>query len=201
MTPWVLQGSTLTSLPAPKGAAITEANGINGSGVVVGDAEPANASTQTAIEWVNGKESSLGRFDGTTWAAAEAVNSSGVAVGFAAPAGSPDFLTDAIMFSNGKAINLNAPGAFGAQATAINDSGVIVGELGSNSSLLGSDGFIFKNGQSTDLNDLIAPTSNVVLAAASGINNAGDIVGTAAVIAPDGTTSSVGYELLPITTP
>lgn len=36
--------------------------------------------------------------------------------------------------------------------------------------------------RTSDLNDLIAPTPNVVLAAATGVNDAGDIVGTAAAL-------------------
>ena len=36
------------------------------------------------------------------------------------------------------------------------------------------------------------------LAGATGINDAGDIVGIAQVTAPDGTQTSVGYELVPI---
>ena len=89
-----------------------------------------------------------------------------------------------------------------AQANAINSSGVIVGEDGIDPDLLSvGNGFIYQNGQATELNTLIAPTPNVRLAGASGINDVGDIVGIADVTGPDGTQSSVGYELVPITTP
>lgn len=204
ITPWLLQGTTVTNLPAPNGDIITEANGINASGVVVGDAAVKPNGHQVATEWVNGKLSSLGTLNGGTWAEALAINSSGQAVGAATTPGNPVNLADAVMFVNGKAVNLNAPGAGqgASQANAINDHGVIVGEDGIDPGLVPlGNGFIYRNGQATELNTLIAPTPNVRLASAFGINNAGDIVGIADVTLPDGTQASVGYELLPITTP
>lgn len=86
----------------------------------------------------------------------------------------------------------------------MNDNGVIVGDDGIVPGLalvaLGN-GFIYQNGQATELNTLIAPTPNVRLATATGINDAGDIVGIADVTQPDGSQVSEGYELVPITTP
>jgi probable HAF family extracellular repeat protein len=75
------------------------------------------------------------------------------------------------------------------QANAINNSGVIVGNGGN------GDAFIYQNGQATDLNNLIAPGSGFTLITADGINNNGDIVGTAVSSVRNAT---FGYELTPV---
>lgn len=198
VTPWSQQGTTVTNLPT-LGGKTTEALGLNDNGVVVGDAVRTNGNQQ-AVSWVNGKISSLGTLNGGTFGEALAVDDSGQAVGAATPPGSPINLSHAVMFSNGKAIDLKVPGAGqgGAHATAINSSGVIVGDDGVDPDLVDlGNGFVYRNGQATELNTLIAPTPNVRLAGATGINDAGDIVGLAVVTAPDGTETSVGYELVP----
>lgn len=205
LTSWLQQGSTVTNLPTLPGANTTEAFAVNSNGVVVGDSGHG-ISGQTATEWVNGKISSLGQLNGGSWGEALAVNTSGQAVGAATMPGDPVNLSRAVMFSNGKAIDLHVPGAGqgGARAMAINSSGVIVGVDGVEPPLdllsMGS-GFVYRNGQATELNALVAPHPNVQLSEATGINDAGDIVGIAGVTLPDGTETSVGYELIPITTP
>lgn len=116
---------------------------------------------QAAVEWANGKISTLGQLNGGAWSEALAINTAGQAVGSAAPAGNSLLNAHAVMFSGGKAIDLNVPRGTNpgsAHATAINTSGVIVGD------------------------------------------DAGDIVGTAVLTAPDATETTVGYELLPIPT-
>jgi uncharacterized membrane protein len=203
VTPWVLQGTTVTNLPTFQGSTTTEARAINGNGVVVGDAQ--KSGSEAATEWVNGQVSSLGMLNGGSFSEALAVNSSGVAVGAATAPGDPVNLFRAVMFSNGKAIDLNVPGEGvqnAAHATAINDNGVIVGDDGVQPglALVGvGNGFIFQNGKATELNTLVALPSNVRLAGARGINNAGDIVGIADVTQSDGSQVSEGYELVPTT--
>jgi probable HAF family extracellular repeat protein len=59
-------------------------------------------------------------------------------------------------------------------ANAINSSGQIVGVA---STSLGSHAFLYSAGTMTDLNDLIDPASGWVLGIATGINDAGQIVG------------------------
>lgn len=201
VTPWLKQGTTVTTLPTPPGATATEALAVNINGVVVGDAVLAGGTT-SAVQWVNGTISTLGTLRGGTFAEALAVNKTGQVVGTALPPGAPRNLSRAVLFSNGKAVDLNVPGSGqgGAQATAINSSGVVVGEDGIDPDLLPlGNGFIYRNGQVAELNTLIAPTANVRLASATGINDSGVIVGTAGITLPDGTQSDAGYELVPIT--
>lgn len=205
ITPWLLTGTAVTNLPPLKGSNDTEALGINSTGVVVGEAAVAGGTqiggNQAALQWANGKISSLGQLGGGSWSEALAVNTAGQAVGSAAPAGSSLLNAHAVMFSGGRAVDLNVPGTTqgSAHATAINSSGVIVGDDGIDPDLVDlGNGFVYRNGHATELNTLIAPTPNVRLAGASAINDAGDIVGLAVVTAPDGSETSVGYELVPI---
>ena len=206
ITPWLLNGSTVTNLPPLKGSNDSEVLGENSNGVAVGEAAVAGGTqiggNQTALEWANGKLITLGQLGGGTWSEARAINTAGVAVGSAAPAGQSVLNTDAVMFSGGKVIDLNVPRGVNqahAQATAINTSGVIVGGDGVFPDLVGlGNGFVYRNGHATELNTLIAPPPDVRLAQASGINDNGDIVGTAVVTSPDGTENTVGYELVPI---
>jgi uncharacterized membrane protein len=210
ITPWLRNGTTVTNLPPLGGSNDTEALGVNSNGVAVGEAAVAGGTlpggNQVAVEWANGEISTLGQLNGGAWSEALAINTAGQAVGSAAPAGNSLLNAHAVMFSGGKAIDLNVPRGVNqgsAHATAISTSGVIVGDdaVIPPLDLVGiGNGFVYRNGHATELNSLIAPTPNVRLAGATGINDAGDIVGTAVLTAPDGTETTVGYELLPIPT-
>ena len=210
LTPWQRNGTTVTNLPPLATSNDTEALGENSNGVVVGSAAVAGGTlpggNQAAVEWVNGKISTLGQLNGGTWSEALAINTAGQAVGSASPAGSSLLDSHAVLFSGGKAIDLNVPRGVNpgsAHATAINTGGVIVGDDAVIPPLDVSglnNGFVYRNGHATELNTLVALPSNVRLGGATGINDAGDIVGTAVLTQPDGMVSTVGYELLPSTT-
>ncbi|EOD63199.1 hypothetical protein [Amycolatopsis vancoresmycina] len=208
ITPWVRNGTTVTTLPSLSGSNDTEALGENSTGVVVGEAAVPGGTlpggNQVALEWANGNLSTLGQLDGGAWSEALAINTAGQAVGSASPAGHSLLDSHAVLFSGGKAIDLNVPRGVNqgtAHATAINTAGVIVGDDAVFPDVSGiSNGFVYRNGHATELNALIAPTANVRLGGATGINDAGDIVGTAVLTARDGTVSTVGYELLPLST-
>ncbi|SDW36978.1 hypothetical protein SAMN05421504_101405 [Amycolatopsis xylanica] len=201
ITPWQRNDTTVTNLPPLGGSTDTEALGENSDGVVVGDAAVPGGN-QVALEWANGKLITLGQLNGGAWSEALAINTAGQAVGSAAPAGSSLLDSHAVMFSGGKAIDLNVPRGVNqgtAHATAINTGGVIVGDDAVFPDISGiSNGFVYRDGHATELNSLIKRTPNVRLGGATGINDAGDIVGTAVLTAPDGMVSTVGYELLPI---
>jgi hypothetical protein len=202
VSPWLLRGTSLTNLQTLSGSTTTTPQAINGNGVAVGEAQ--KSGSELATEWANAKISQLGTLNGGTFSEALAINSTGQAVGAATAPGAPITQFRAVMFSNGKAVDLNVPGEGGqnaAHATAINDNGVIVGDDGNipGLALVGVDnGFIYQNGKATELNTLVPSLpSNVRLAGAAGINNAGDIVGIADVTQSDGTQVSEGYELVP----
>ncbi|WP_370941989.1 hypothetical protein AB5J62_23045 [Amycolatopsis sp. cg5] len=204
ITPWQRNGTTVTNLPPLNGSNDTEALGENSNGVVVGDAAVPGGTLpggdQVALEWVNGKLITLGQLNGGAWSEALAINTAGQAVGSASPAGSSLLDSHAVLFSGGKAIDLNVPRGVNqgtAHATAINTGGVIVGADAVFPDISGvGNGFVYRDGHATELNSLVKRTPNVRLGGATGINDAGDIVGTAVLTAPDGTVSTVGYELL-----
>lgn len=145
-----------------------------------------------AVEWQNGTIKSLGDLPGGLTSDALAVNGSGEAVGAAVVSSDGD--SHAVLFANGTVTDLNAPGTgqpgADAEAEAINNSGVIVGDGGN------GHAFVYQNGQATDLNTLIAPGSGFTLITANGINNNGDIVGTATSTTQPNAT--FGFELTPV---
>lgn len=123
---------------------------------------------------------------------ATAVNNAGQIVGTIRYAGgaptpqpNPSFLV-----SGGNAINLGTLGGLKASAYAINNNAVVVGD----STL--ADGsqhaFVYRNGQMTDLNSLIA-TSGWVLTSARAINDRGQIAGVGTLNG-----SNSGFLLTPI---
>ena len=107
------------------------------------------------------------------------INNHGVAVGWATNAA--EYRIPAI-FDGSNVINIGNLGADinghpDGLASAINDSGVVVGS--SIGKFFTYRAFIYANGKLQDLNDLISPTSGLILISASDINNAGQIVGWA----------------------
>jgi probable HAF family extracellular repeat protein len=70
-------------------------------------------------------------------------------------------------------------GPLGSGATAINDSGQVVGFMPSPGGPTRNHAFLYADGALTDLNSLIPPGSGLTLFSASAINDAGQIVGLA----------------------
>jgi probable HAF family extracellular repeat protein len=186
--PFTIQGSQVTMLPALPGGGDSQPAAVSNAGVIVGQADSATISP-VAVEWQNGAIRQLGKLPGGLTSEALAVNTSGEIVGASlAPGGD----AHAVLFANGTVTDLNVPGTGqgDAQADGVNDSGVIVGDGGN------GHAFVYQNGQATDLNSLISSGSGFTLVAANGINNKGDIVGTAVSNAQP--RQSFGFELTPV---
>jgi probable HAF family extracellular repeat protein len=186
--PFTIQNNVVKMLPVlPSGGFDGEPIAVSDKGVIVGQADTTTSEFQ-AVEWVNGAIKRLPKLTGTFSSEALGVNDSGEAVGAAIL--NSDLDAHAVLWANGKATDLDfgTTGNGDAQASAINDSGVVVGD--------GADGdaFVFQNGVTSDLNTLIPAGSGVTLNTADGINDNGDIVGTAT--SADGT--QFGYELTPV---
>jgi probable HAF family extracellular repeat protein len=117
----------------------------------------------------------------------------GEAVGASSNDGGTFGIRHAVVFAHGTVTDLNVRGTgigdSAASANAINNNGVIVGADGA------GDAFIYRNGQATDLNTLIPPNSGYRLGTATGINDAGDIVGAAVQISNP--RKAVVFELTP----
>jgi probable HAF family extracellular repeat protein len=122
----------------------------------------------------------LGTLPGGAFSSAAAINDAG------AIAGSSDggnFGSHAVIFQqNGGGItDLGVPTDFtSSSANALNNKGVVVGVASAGSYRGISHAFVAQNGSSTDLNRLIPGNSGPwVLHTATGVNDAGEIVGTA----------------------
>jgi uncharacterized membrane protein len=184
--PYTIQNNAVTFLPVlPNGGFDGQPESASDTGTIVGQAD-TSTTDPVAVEWVNGAITRFPSLPGTFTSEALSVNNSGAAVGAAVL--SSDNLAHAVLWAHGTATDLHFGASLGgdAQASAINANGVIVGDGGGHA-------FIDSNGTVTDLN-AFAAGSGVTLTTASGINDQGDIVGTA--VNAQGLT--VGYELTPL---
>ena len=194
----VSSGAT-TTLAAPNGLGAGAALGLNSIGTVVGAGVGQNGTSITPLLWPNGMAAqTLPILNGFLQSAAVAVNDSGVAAGNAFDMNFSVF-TDSSATAHGVLFNADGTvtdlgvlsGDISSIATAINNSGTVVGFSSSARpgftlhlapELVGpkaSDrAFVYSNGKMYDLNTSLTGASGWKLAYASGINNAGEIVGT-----------------------
>jgi len=167
-------GSTMTDV-GTLGGTHTEAYAINDAGLIVGYSDTGNGSH--AFLWQDGAMTDLGTLGGW-WSFAKDINDAGQIVGY-----SDKGLLDgaAFLWQDGAMTDLGTLGGWWAEAAAVNNAGQIVGS--SHTGELTADGdsiyhaFIYDNGVMTDLNGLLTEGSGWELTAATGINDAGRIVG------------------------
>ena len=149
------------------------AQGVNNSGVVTGTSYNAEGNF-LAFVWNNGTMTALGTLGGS-WSQGYAINNNGQVTGIAYLKNglAHAFITTA----NGTLKDLGVLG--GKYATTwglgINDSGVVVGQCAPDKG--GYLAFVYSGGKIRNLNRLIPKKSGWVLNDATGINNAGQIVG------------------------
>jgi probable HAF family extracellular repeat protein len=147
------------------------ATSINKSGQVVGSSYlSGNNIHYHAALFANGDVTDLGSLGGSS--DAQSINDSGVAVG-SADTGKG---FHAVEFSGGRVIDLGTLGGDFSTARCINNFGQIVGNSHTASNV--THAMLFENGMITDLNSLIDPNSGWILELATGINDAGQIIGT-----------------------
>ncbi|MBV8329509.1 MAG: hypothetical protein JOZ61_03470, partial [Verrucomicrobia bacterium] len=161
------------------GGRSASATGINNSGLIAGSSVTASGQNH-AFVWQNGAMHDLGTLPGGTFSSAAAINDAG------AIAGSSDggnFGSHGVIFqqSGGGITDLGVPADFtSSSANALNNKGVVVGAASTGSYRAVSHAFVAQNGSITDLNRLIPGNSGPwVLLTATGVNDAGEIVGTA----------------------
>lgn len=155
--------------------------GINDAGVIVGTLDPGNTGPgfvgEQAFSYSNGSMTSLGDLQAFSSSSATAINDSGIAVGHSTSTDGND--QRPVMFVDGAVVDLGElPGDQYNNANAINSIGDVVGTAapGNDSSLIHA--FVWRAGEMADLNSLIPEGSGWTLATATGINDAGQIVGT-----------------------
>ena len=153
---------------------------INDAGQVVGIADYKIGDPVNAFIWLPepayGLPAGMNRIgsDPSIGLAAFDINNSGYVVGFQSGE-SPD--QRAILWQAGASNELQILIEERSTATAINDSGWVVGRFDAQPGTSLNHAFIFRDGQVTDLNNLIDPNSGWILTSASDISNSGFIVG------------------------
>ena len=143
------------------------ASAINNNGQIVGTCNNEMGTWSEAFIYSNGQMTDLGKLPGTWSSAATALNANGQIVGTC--------YSEGFFYSNGVMTDLgNLPGYRFCTPEAINDSGQVVGCIQSDSV---ASAFIYSSGTMVNLNTLISPSSQWSLISATGINDAGQIVG------------------------
>jgi probable HAF family extracellular repeat protein len=153
------------------GGANSQADAINGNGLITGAAFDSSGNFK-AFLYSGGSMTNLGTLGGT-YSEGFGINLAGQIVGQSTTSG--DAATLAFLYSGGTMTGLGTLGGTNSQAFAINDSGTIVGKADVNS--FTTDAFVYSGGHMTDLNSLLPGGSGWTLWCATGINNAGQIVG------------------------
>lgn len=170
---FVLNGSTITVL-GTLGGRDSEAYGINNAGQIAGWSDtagppPGNVGDQHAFIFQNGVMEDLGTKTTARSSIASGINATGQVSGWAGS----NTVTESgpFLYSNGVFQFVGAAGS----AWDINNAGHVVGGLSGNDDGTGR-AFLFSNGV---LQDLGMPSSAQKYARATGINNAGLVVGVA----------------------
>ena len=156
---WTQTGSSSLPLlggmsPSVIGRSMSSANGINNSGLIVGDSEPYYTSLglpRKAVYWQSGSIYTIGTLGGE-YSSARAVNNNNLIVGTA------DTLTERHAFSyfNGSLLDLGTLGGNESAAFDVNDNGWVVGK---SKTLLGDwAGFVYKDNIMYDLNSWLGPS-------------------------------------------
>jgi probable HAF family extracellular repeat protein len=170
-------------LPTFPGDAVAAAIAINDHGDVAGTSGicevpiASNFALAThAVVWRNGSVFNLPGLGGVMNNLALAINNAGQIVGISDPPG--DATTYAVLWRNDRTTNLGAlPGDVTSVANDINAQGQVVGV--SCDANYNCRAFLWENGVMIDLNSLIPPDSPLYLIYGGGINDQGEIAGTA----------------------
>ncbi len=195
-------GGAMTNL-GTLGGSSSYASGISADGhFVVGySSTSANQNHAFLYSTVSSAISDLGTLGGSA-SYGTAVNNSGAVVGYSTPTSGSDF--HAFLWTPGgtggvsgnpQMRDLGDPNNLGAYATAVNNSGTVVGYYAVAGG--GALAFVDSGGTMTALNSLLPSNAGWNLEAATGINDLGDIVGYG--VNPSGQTEA--FELTPVPEP
>jgi probable HAF family extracellular repeat protein len=178
---WGPKPGYIDRLPVFPGDAVAAALAINDKGQVVGISGACVVPTSYAggvhaVLWQHGSVIDLGGLGGVMNNAATAINNAGQVVGSSDLPG--DTATHAFFWQHGVMTDIGTlPGDVFSLANDINSKGQAVGV--SCDVNFNCRAFLWENGVMTDLNTLLAPGSSLYLTYGGGINDFGEIAGTA----------------------
>jgi probable HAF family extracellular repeat protein len=163
------------------------ATAINDRGQAVGisglcSVAVGGASALHALLWENGGPQNLGNIGGKAWNTPVAINNRGVVVGFANTSGDEHAALAPTAFIWTRANGMKPIAPYGTDTNNIafdlNESNQVVGQS-ANSNSGAVRAFVWQNGVSSDLNTLVIRPTMLNMVLAQGINDAGEITGTA----------------------
>jgi probable HAF family extracellular repeat protein len=178
---WGPNPGQIEVLPVFPGDSVAAASAINDHGQVVGTSGPCQfgPASRHAVLWQHDTVTDLGSLGGVMSNGAYAINNSGQVVGQSNLPG--DAVTHAFLWQKGVMTDLGTlPGDSNSIAYDINDRGQVVGV--SCDVNFNCRPFLWDYGVMTDLNTLIPPNSPLYLTFGAGINDRGEISGTACVL-------------------
>jgi len=200
---WGPRLNQMTQLPPLAPDPDSAATAINDKDQVVGisglcSVAVGGASAEHALLWENGVPTDLGNIGGQAWNTPVALNNQGQIVGFANTSGDENAPLSPTAFIWTKASGMKPIPPYGTDtndiAFDVNERGQIVGQS-FNANSGASRAVFWQNNVLSDLNTLVIQPTSLYLTLAQGINDAGEITGTA-VDASSGET--VGFLAVPV---
>jgi probable HAF family extracellular repeat protein len=165
----VAQTYTLTDLGTIAGNSVSTGYALNSTGQAAGTSSTPTGAI--AVLFSNSKVTDISTL-GSNVSVATGINSSGEIVGWNDFYSNPNFDPQAFLYSNGSMKSIDAPSVFpsGTEASAINDSGEVVGTGYFTSGNFHA--FLYSGGKMQDLGPPGAYQSSAIA-----INNSGQIIG------------------------
>jgi probable HAF family extracellular repeat protein len=195
---WGPELTEMTQLPPYPGDPDSAATAINDRGQIIGISglcanAVGGASAVHALLWENGQTINLGNLGASIWNTPVSLNNHGQIVGFA---NNTESNSQAFLWTE-ESRKMRALPFIGndnsSVAYDINEKGQIVGISSGGTEPSGARAFLYDNEKMMDLNGLVLGESSLYLFLAQGINDQGEIVGTAI----DASGTQVGFLAVP----